>query len=87
MTRARLLQMVADQEDLLADAGLDNRHVPRRRMNSRRLHLGVAYLCEASTQRLRDFYFHLTEVQRRCEIEREINTLESRIMKLKGVLE
>jgi len=66
---------VTDLEDELADACLDNRHVPRRKINSRRVHMGVSYLSEAGSQELSRFYFHLKNVQRRCEAEAEIEAV------------
>lgn len=59
MTRTQLMQAVSNKERELADAGVDNRHVPRRKMASRWYHLGTHYLSEASFQKLGWFYLHL----------------------------
>lgn len=72
MNRADLLTAVMRIEDALRDAGRDNRHVPQRRMNSRRAHLGTGYLQEAGDGALSRFYFHLKNVQRRCAAEKGI---------------
>ena len=72
MTRQQLLTAIDSLENELADAGLDNRHVPQRKVNSRRKHIGSGYLEDASDEALGRFYIHLTNVRKRCLAEREV---------------
>lgn len=66
MTRQQLLTAIDGLENELADAGLDNRHVSQRKVNSRRAHLGVGCLSEAGDMDLSRFYCHLKNVRKRC---------------------
>jgi len=60
--RTDIMQKIVALEDELGAAGLDNRDVPKRKVNSRRAHLGTGYLQDADYDSLIAFYEHLRGV-------------------------
>lgn len=60
---AALVSLIQDLELVLSVQQIDNFHITRRRMNSRRYHLGVDDLMQADKGALKGYYLHLVTKQ------------------------